>query len=67
MEIYIDDMLVKSLTIDQHITNLFTMFNLLKNYNMRLNSTKYAFGVTSVKFLDFIISQTSIVTNPKRI
>ncbi|CAL8991177.1 unnamed protein product, partial [Prunus brigantina] len=57
MEVYVDDMLVKSRTTDQHIPNLSAMFTILKRYKMRLNPTKCAFGVASGKFIGFMISQ----------
>ncbi|CAL2254414.1 unnamed protein product [Prunus armeniaca] len=37
MEVYVDDMLVKSCTADQHVPNLSGMFAILKQYRMRLN------------------------------
>ncbi|CAL9028480.1 unnamed protein product, partial [Prunus brigantina] len=55
MEVYVDDMLVKSRTTNQHIPNLSAMFTILKQYKMRLNPTKCAFGVASGKFLGFMI------------
>ncbi|KAM1912453.1 hypothetical protein ACFX14_000519 [Malus domestica] len=57
MEVYLDDMLVKSKHADQHITNLSETFTILKRYRMRLNPNKCAFGVGSGKFLGFMISQ----------
>ncbi|KAM1810239.1 hypothetical protein ACFX12_027024 [Malus domestica] len=48
MEVYVDDMLVKSKHADQHITNLSETFTILKRYRMRLNPNKCAFGVGSV-------------------
>ncbi|KAM2238211.1 hypothetical protein ACFX1S_013488 [Malus domestica] len=57
MEVYVDDMLVKSKHADQHITNLSETFTILKRYRMRLNPNKCAFGVSSGKFLGFMISQ----------
>ncbi|KAM1790889.1 hypothetical protein ACFX12_034912 [Malus domestica] len=56
MEVYVDDMLVKSKQADQHITNLSETFTILKRYRMRLNPNKCAFGVGSGKFLSFMIS-----------
>ncbi|KAI5337293.1 hypothetical protein L3X38_016564 [Prunus dulcis] len=53
MEVYVDDMLVKSRTADKHIPNLSAMFTILKQYKMRLNPTKCAFWVASGKFLGF--------------
>ncbi|CAL8996497.1 unnamed protein product [Prunus brigantina] len=60
MEVYVDDMLVKSRTTNQHIPNLSAMFTILKQYKMRLNPTKCAFGVASGKFLGFMISQRAL-------
>ncbi|KAM2120644.1 hypothetical protein ACFX1Q_018554 [Malus domestica] len=57
MEVYVDNMLVKSKHADQHITNLSETFTILKRYRMRLNPNKCAFGVGSGKFLGFMISQ----------
>ncbi|KAI5345228.1 hypothetical protein L3X38_013105 [Prunus dulcis] len=67
MEVYVDDMLVKSRTADQHIPNLSAMFTILKQYKMRLNPTKCAFGVASGEFLGFMISQRGIEANPEKI
>ncbi|KAM1165665.1 hypothetical protein ACFX2G_025488 [Malus domestica] len=67
MEVYVDDMLVKSKHADQHITNLSKTFTILKRYRMRLNPNKCAFGVGSGKFLGFMISQRGIKANPEKI
>ncbi|KAI5323426.1 hypothetical protein L3X38_032498 [Prunus dulcis] len=64
MEVYVDDMLVKSRTADQHIPNLSATFTILKQYKMRLNPTKCAFRG---KFLGFMISQRGIEANPEKI
>ncbi|CAL9011833.1 unnamed protein product, partial [Prunus brigantina] len=67
MEVYVDDMLVKSRTTDQHIPNLSAMFTIPKQYKMRLNPTKCAFGVASGKFLGFMIAERGIEANPEKI
>ncbi|KAM1316345.1 hypothetical protein ACFX2F_019994 [Malus domestica] len=67
MEVYVDDMLVKSKHADQHITNLYETFTILKRYRMRLNPNKCSFGVGSGKFLGFMISQRGIEANPEKI
>ena len=56
MELYIDDMLVKSTTSKLHIAHLVKAFLILKEYNMKLNPTKCAFGVSAGKFLGFIVN-----------
>lgn len=50
MEVYIDDMLVKSVKADQHIDHLRQAFEVLEQYNMKLNPTKCSFGVAAGKF-----------------
>ncbi|KAM1024887.1 hypothetical protein ACFX15_037430 [Malus domestica] len=60
MEVYVDDMLIKSKHADQHITNLSETFTILKKYRKRLNPNKCAFGVGSGKFLGFMINQRGI-------
>ena len=52
MEVYVDDMLVKSPTIEQHIKDLTDTFASLRLYNMRLNSEKCTFGVGSVQICE---------------
>ncbi|CAL8163539.1 unnamed protein product [Prunus armeniaca] len=67
MEVYVDDMLVKSRTTDDHLRNLSLMFGKLKKYNMRLNPSKCACSVSFGKFLGFMISQRRIEANPEKI
>ena len=65
MEVYIDDMLVKSST--AHIAHLTKAFQILKEYNMKLNLAKCAFGVSAGKFLFFIVNNRGIEANPDKI
>ncbi|XP_022876923.1 uncharacterized protein LOC111395145 [Olea europaea var. sylvestris] len=51
MEVYVDDMLVKSLEAENHIVHLNNTFQILRRYRMRLNPLKCAFAVASGKFL----------------
>ena len=67
MEVYIDDMLVKSVKAELHVTHLAESFQVLKNYNMKLNPTKCAFGVSAEKFLGFIVNSRGIEANPDKI
>ena len=67
MEVYIDDMLVKSTTAELHIAHLAEAFQILKEYNMKLNPTKCAFGVSAGKFLGFIVNNQGIEANPDKI
>ena len=67
MEVYIDDMLVKSVKAELHVAHLAESFRVLKNYNMKLNPSKCAFGVSTGKFLGFIINSRGIEANPDKI
>ena len=67
MEVYIDDMLVKSTIVELHIAHLSEEFQILRNYNMKLNPAKCAFGVSAEKFLGFIVNHWRIEANPDKI
>ena len=67
VEVYVDDMLVKSKEEENHLDNLKKMFNTLRQYNMKLNPSKYAFGVSFEKFLGFMVSQRGIEANPEKV
>ena len=67
MEVYIDDMLVKSTTAELHLAHMVEAFLILKEYNMKLNPSKCAFGVSAEKFLGFIVNNRGIEANPDKI
>ena len=67
MEVYIDDMLVKSVKAELHVDHLDELFQVLKDYKMKLNPTKCAFGVSVRKFLVFIVNSRGIEENPDKI
>ena len=67
MEVYINDMLVKSTMAELHIAHLAEAFHILKKYNMKLNPAKCTFGVLARKFLGFIINNQGIEANPDKI
>ena len=56
MEVYIDDMLVKSTDAKKHVEHLEECFNELRENGMKLNPTKCTFGVSSGKFLGFLVT-----------
>ena len=56
MEVYVDDMLVKSKKGSSHLDDLRETFNTQRKYHMRLNPAKCVFGVLSGKFLRFVVS-----------
>ena len=56
MEVYVDNMLVKSKEEGSHLDDLKETFKTLRQYEMKLNLTKCAFGVSFEKFLGFMVS-----------
>ena len=67
MEVYIDDMLVKSTTAELDIAHMVEAFLILKEYNMKLNPAKCAFRVSAGKFLGFIVNNRGIEANSDNI
>ena len=67
VQVYVDDMLVKSVRENDHLSDLQETFNTLRLYNMKLNPSKCVFGVTVGKFLGFMVSQRGIEVNPKKV
>ncbi|XP_075645576.1 uncharacterized protein LOC142616656 [Castanea sativa] len=67
MEVYVDDMLVKSKEELTHLDDLGETFNTLRRYQMKLNPSKCVFGVASRKFLGFMVSQRGIEANPEKV
>ena len=67
IEVYVDDMLIKSKVTSDHIAHLADMFKIVRKYRMKLNPLKCTFGVASGKFLGFMVNQRGIEANPKKI
>ena len=67
VEVYVDDMLVKSQDEGKHLDNLQETFDTLRQYNMRLNPSKCAFEVSLGKFLGFMVSHKGIEANSDKI
>ncbi|KAL3519122.1 hypothetical protein ACH5RR_021711 [Cinchona calisaya] len=67
MEVYINDMVVKSRTYEETLEDLRETFETLKSIQMSLNPKKCTFGVPSEKFLRFIVSHQGIEANPEKV
>jgi len=66
VEVYVDDIIVKSPNPRQHSTDLAEVFKALRTYNIRLNPEKCTFGVDGGKFLGFMLTQRGIEANPEK-
>ncbi|GAU39327.1 hypothetical protein TSUD_60780 [Trifolium subterraneum] len=67
IEVYVDDMIVKSGTEEEHVEYLSKMFQRLRKYRLRLNPNKCTFGVRSGKLMGFIVSQKGIEVDPDKV
>ena len=63
VEVYVDDMISKSHTEEDHIIHLQKLFERLRKFKLRLNPNKCKFGVKSGKLLGYILSQQGIEVN----
>ena len=67
VQVYVDNMLVKSRQEEDHLRDLNETFDTLRSYNMKLIPGKCAFGVTAGKFMGFMVSQRGIEAKPDKI
>ncbi|RDX72997.1 Retrovirus-related Pol polyprotein, partial [Mucuna pruriens] len=67
IEVYLDNMIAKSKTPEQHIEDLQKLFTRLQKYKLRLNSTKCTFGVKTGKLLNFVVNEKGIEVDPDKV
>ena len=67
VEVYIDDMVVKSKQEVKHVDDLKEVFEVLRRHKLRLNADKCVFGVGADKFLGYLITNREIEVNPDQI
>ena len=67
IEVYIDDMVVKSKVVSKHVGDLANIFEILRKHKLYLNTSKCSFGVGSGKFLGYMVTHRGIEVNPDQI
>jgi hypothetical protein len=67
MEVYIDDVVVKSARFKSHLADLRLAFERMRKYGLKMNPLKCAFGVSAGRFLGFIVHEKGIEVDPKKI
>ena len=67
IEVYINNMVVKSKVVSKHVGNLGVIFDILRKHNLRLNASKCSFGVESGKFLGYMVTYRGIEVSPDQI
>ena len=67
IEVYVDDMVVKSKVVSEHVGDLTNIFGILRKHKLRLNTSKCSFGIGLGKFLDYMVTYRGIKMNPDQI
>ncbi|XP_051140131.1 uncharacterized protein LOC127257705 [Andrographis paniculata] len=67
MEVYIDDVVVKSRAFDHHILDLRKAFAQMRRHDLKMNPAKCAFGVQTGNFLGFLVHQKVIEVDKNKI
>ena len=67
IEVYVDDMIMKSQDRLDHLVALDRFFEMIKQFRLKLNPKKCTFGVTSGKLLGYMVSERGIETDPDKI
>eukprot|EP00261_Vitis_vinifera_P037221 XP_019078464.1 PREDICTED: uncharacterized protein LOC109123373 [Vitis vinifera] len=67
VEVYVDDMIVKSRDRSDHLAALERFFERIRQFRLRLNPKKCTFGVTSGKLLGYMVSERGIEVDPDKI
>ena len=67
IEVYIDDMVMKSKVVSEHMGDLMDIFEILSKHKLRLNASKCSFGVGSDKFLGYMVIHRGIELNPDQV
>nr|KYP68807.1 Retrovirus-related Pol polyprotein from transposon 17.6 [Cajanus cajan] len=66
VEAYVDDMVVKSMSMDRHLDDLQELFETIGKYQLKLNPEKFSFRVQAGKFLGFLLTHRGIEANPEK-
>jgi hypothetical protein len=67
VEVYIDDIVVKSAGLNSHLADSELSFEKMCRYGLKMNPLKCAFGVSADKFLGFIVHEKGVEIDPKKI
>ena len=67
IEVYVDDMVVKSKVVSEHVGDLGVIFDILRKHKLRLNASKCSFGVGSSKCLGYMVTHRGIEVSPDQI
>ena len=64
IEVYIDNMVVKSKVVSEQVGDLGNIFEILRKHKLRLNASKCSFGMGLRKFMGYMVTHRGIEVNP---
>ena len=67
IEVYVNDIVVKSKVMSEHVADLTNIFEILRRHKLRLNTSKCSFGVGLGKFMGYMVTHRGIEVNPEQI
>ncbi|XP_028549778.1 uncharacterized protein LOC110092989 [Dendrobium catenatum] len=67
VECYVDDLVVKSIDRKDHLQDLRIVFERIRKFNLKMNPLKCAFGVSSGKFLGYVVRHRGIEVDPNKV
>jgi hypothetical protein len=67
VEVYIDDIVVKTRESNSLLENLAQVFDKLQATSTKLNPEKCVFGISAGKLLGFLVSHRVIEANPDKV
>jgi hypothetical protein len=67
IQVYIDDVVITIRKKESLNSDLMETFDNLNRYKLKLNPTKYSFGVSAGQLLGFLLSARGIEANPEKI
>ena len=67
IKVYIDDMVVKSKVVSEHVGDHENIFEILRKHKLRINASKCSFGMGSGKFLGYMVTHCGIDFNPDQV
>ena len=67
IEVYIDDVMVKSKDVSEYVGDLRVIFDILRKHKLHLNASKCSFGVGFDKFLGYMATHRRIEMSPNQI
>ncbi|GKV20231.1 hypothetical protein SLEP1_g30388 [Rubroshorea leprosula] len=66
MKIYIDDVVVKSNEVEEHLVHLKLAFERMRKHGLKMNPLKCAFGISTGNFLGYLVHERGLEVNQNK-